>query len=191
MSSEDVGQLAELSEMFAEVMGRARPESVAILGIAGGNGLEHIDAAVTRRVVGIDVNAAYLNVVRQRYSNMAGLEVHCADLSKVIRNIEPVALVHAALVFEHAGASQALENAISLVAPGGALSVVLQQGGESEGNVGRSPFASLRVFENHFTRIDPEWITEEIGRREFRLEHETERALPAAKSFWLGVFGRT
>lgn len=191
MRSEGVGQLGALAELFAEVLTRSRPESVAILGIAGGNGLEHIDAAVTRRVVGIDLNPAYLEVVRQRYPKLAGLELHCADLSERITNIEPVALVHAALVFEHVGTSTALENSVSLVAPGGALSIVLQLTAATEPNVGRSPFASVRVFENHFTPIDPAWITGEIERRGFRLDSESHRALPAGKSFWMGVFVRT
>jgi len=44
-----------------------------------------------------------------------------------LRSPEPgVELVHAALIFEHAGTGRCLENAISLVSPGGHLSVVTQ-----------------------------------------------------------------
>ena len=40
------------------------PASVAILGIAGGNGLEHVDPSVTSRGVGLDLNPQYPDVTR-------------------------------------------------------------------------------------------------------------------------------
>ena len=52
-----------------------------ILGIAGGNGLEHIDPAITTRTVGIDINAEYLEVVAQRHPNLHALELHHHDLA--------------------------------------------------------------------------------------------------------------
>lgn len=52
-------------------------------------------------------------------------------------------MVHAALVFEHAGVSLCLENAVSMVALRGALSVVLQLPSESAEGVGASAFPSL------------------------------------------------
>jgi hypothetical protein len=45
--------------------------------------------------------------------------------------LEPVQLVHAALVFEHAGVDDCLDNALSMIAPGGNLSVVLQMPAEN------------------------------------------------------------
>ena len=99
MSSVAVQQLGALSDLFAEVIGRCRPLSVAILGIAGGNGLDHIDSSITARVVGLDLNPLYLEAVRDRYSHLPGLELHCVDLSERRVELEPVQLVHAALSF--------------------------------------------------------------------------------------------
>ena len=144
MESPEVQQLAVLSELFAESLARFRPESVAVLGIAGGNGLEHVEPAVTRRVVGLDVNPEYLETVRSRYARVCGLELHCVDLEEQRIEVEPVPLVHAALVFEHAGVELCLENAISLMSAGGALSVVLQLPGEAGMNVGASRFSSMQ-----------------------------------------------
>ena len=62
---EDVGQLSVLSELFGEALEMCRPRSVAILGVADGNGLERIDPALTTRIVGIDSNRAYLTELRQ------------------------------------------------------------------------------------------------------------------------------
>ena len=56
MSSVEVQQLGALSDLFAEAIGCCRPFSIAVLGIAGGNGLDHIDSSITARVVGLDLN---------------------------------------------------------------------------------------------------------------------------------------
>src|SRR5512146_1962679 len=141
MNSVEVRQLAVLSELFAEAIARCRPSSIAVLGIAGGNGLEQIDSSVTTRIVGLDMNPQYIETVRQRHSHLPGLDLRCVNLSEQRIVLEPVQLVHAALIFEHAGVECCLENALALTATGGNLSVVLQLPAESGKAVGTSRFA--------------------------------------------------
>jgi len=81
MSAPEVAQLRALSDLFAEGLGIRRPVSVAVMGIAGGNGLDRIDQAITTRVVGVDVNPHYLETVRSRYDRLPGLELHCVDIA--------------------------------------------------------------------------------------------------------------
>jgi len=188
MSSVEVQQLGTLSDLFAEAIGRCRPMSIAVLGIAGGNGLERIDKTITARVVGLDLNPQYLEAVRQRYSHLTGLELQCVDLSQQHVALEPVQLVHAALIFEHAGVDCCLENAISMIVPGGNLSVVLQLPAESGKTVGASRFASIQNLKSHFSLISPSWLCELLAGHGFRLTYQTTRALPAGKGFWSGVF---
>ena len=190
MGPAGVQQLAALSGLFAEAVEICRPESVAILGIAGGNGLEHIDRSFTRRIVGVDINPQYLDSVRRRFGAVYDLELHCRDLAGACPAMEPVQLVHAALIFEHAGACQCLENAIACVAPGGALSVVLQLPSEFEPGVSASPFPSIQKLKSDFALIDPLWFRESVEKRGFRLKHESRRALAAGKGLWMGVFHR-
>jgi hypothetical protein len=188
MSSEDVRQLGALSELFAESVTRCRPLSIAVLGIAGGNGLEHIDCGVTKRIVGLDLNALYIETVRQRYSHLPGLELRCVDLSRQRLALEPVQLVHAALIFEHAGMDCCLENAIAMTAPGGNLSVVLQLPADGEQVVGPSRFASIQNLHAHFSFVQPLSLCESLASRGFRLTHQTTRELPGGKGFWAGMF---
>jgi hypothetical protein len=94
MTSAPVGQLAALAELFGEVWRSRRPESVAILGVAGGNGLEHIHPSVTRRVCGVDINPEYLEAARRRFAGLPGLELHCLDLAEQAVPLAPVELVH-------------------------------------------------------------------------------------------------
>lgn len=188
MGSVEVRQLAALSDLFAEAIARCRPHSVAVLGIAGGNGLDRIDSSVSTRIVGLDLNPHYLEAVRQRYSHLPGLELHCVDLAAQRLAIEPVELVHAALIFEHAGVDCCLENAIGMVAAGGNLSVVLQlpaEGGKAEVT---SRFPSIESLGAHFSTISPEWLTETLAKRGFRLGHQSTCALAAGKALWAGLF---
>jgi hypothetical protein len=189
MNSPEVRQLGALSELFAEAVELRRPTSLAVLGVAGGNGLDRIDGAVTGRIVGLDVNPVYLDAVRSRYPDLP-LELHCIDLSEETIGIAPVQLVHAALVFEHAGVGRALDNAVALVAAGGALSVVLQLPGEAGQDVGRGGFATIQKLASHFSLIDPASFRASLEERDFRLVHESRRSLPAGKKFWLGIFLR-
>lgn len=188
MESPEVRQLNALSELFAEAMGQCRPSSVAILGIAGGNGLEHIDTTITTQIVGLDINPEYIEAVSERYLHLPGLELYCVDLSRQRIELKPVQLVHAALIFEHAGAGMCLENGISMVIPGGNLSVVLQLPDES-GQAGvASHFPSIEHLKSCFSLISPAWLCESLAGHGFRLHYQTKRALPAGKGFCMGIF---
>lgn len=188
MRSAEIQQLGALSDLFAELLASVRPASVAVLGIAGGNGLEHIDPIVTERIVGLDVNPMYLDAVRQRYPNLNGLELHHVDLAEQLISLEPVQLVHVALVFEHAGVTRCLENAVSLTAPGGHLSVVLQLPSEIEPGVGASRFASIQNLKPRFSLVDPLWLCDALEQRNFRFAREKRCSLPGGKAFLWGVF---
>jgi hypothetical protein len=188
MSSVEVQQLSVLSDLFVEALRRCHPASIAVLGIAGGNGLAQVDSGITTRIVGLDLNPQYLETVKQRYSHLAGLELHCVDLSEQHVELEPVQLVHAALVFEHAGVDRCLENAISMIAPGGNLSVVLQLPTKSGQAVGVSQFSSIQDLKSHFSLVSPTWLRESLAARGLREIYQAVRALPAGKGFWIGIF---
>ena len=188
MGPAGVQQLSALADLFARALAVAKPESVAIPGIAGGNGLDRIDRTVTRRVVGVDINARYLEAVRERYRALAGLELHCLDLSREPAPVAPVDLVHAALIFEHAGAGRCLDSALGLVKPGGRFSVVLQLPSASEVPVSPSQYASIEAVRENFRLFDPAEFCAIVESRGFRRDEETRVPLTQGKSFWMGIF---
>ena len=190
MGSEAVDQLVPLADLFGEALARLRPRSVAVLGIAGGNGLQHVDGTITSRVVGIDVNPGYLTATRRRFPELRGLELVCADLARDTIDVEPVALVHAALVFEHAGITRCLDNALSLVAPGGHLSVVLQLQSEAHEAVTPSRYPSMGTLADGFAFVDPHRLRRLLAQHDLRLTHQSRLALSAGKAFWSGYFER-
>lgn len=191
MNAEAVKQASVLSKLFGEALTLRNPVSVAVLGVAGGNGLERIDGRQTRRVLGVDLNPHYLAAVRERYANMAGLELHAIDLAEETIQLPPVELVHAALIFEHAGMGQCLENALALIAPEGVLAVVLQRPGTESQDVGGSGVASITKLAAHFSLIDPNALTRTLADRGLRLTHEKLEPVPGGKQLWMGVFARS
>jgi len=190
MNSPEVQQLSALADLFAEALARCRPVSVAILGIAGGNGLDRIDSGVTKRIVGLDCNPTYLDAVQARYPFLPGLDLHCVDLAGSIDDLAPVQMVHVALVFEHAGTDRCLDNALALVEPGGSLAVVLQLPTTVAQAVAATPFPSMQNLKTHFTLIDSAWLSRTLEARGFHLVSVTQRSLPAGKAFWMGFFRR-
>lgn len=121
---------------------------------------------------------------------MSRLQLFCADLAEQTVDVEPVQLVHAALVFEHAGVGRCLENALSLVAPGGFLSAVLQLPSDLEQSVSPTEFSSMQNLKPHFSLIDPQWFQETLEQQRFRLEEQVQRSVPAGKKLWMGIFRR-
>ena len=190
MRSDEVQQLDALSELFAAALERCQPPSVAVLGVGGGNGLDRINSGVTKRVVGLDLNQHYLDEARKRYGGTYNLSLHCVDLAEERVELEPVHLVHAALVFEHAGIDRCLENAVSLVDGGGALCAVLQRPSQAEQEIGSTNFSSMLTLKDDFALVDPINFQSKLASVGFRMVHEVLRPVPAGKGLWMGVFER-
>ena len=193
MGSPGVQQLTALAELFKRALDCCLPQSVAVLGVAGGNGLEQIDCTSTKRVVGVDINQRYLDEVERRFGagRLTGLELHCQNLVEPNLNLPSVALVHAALIFEHVGLGLALENALSLVALGGHLSVVLQLPSEEEHGVTSTSYTSMQALKEHFELVDACEFQRLLERKGFHLVEQANRSVPAGKALWLGVFAES
>lgn len=104
MKLDSVMQLQTLNDMMKKQLSEYSAHSVMILGIAGGNGLEHIDAEKYSVVYGVDVNPEYLQEVEKRYENLNGiLKCLCADLTADISELPSADLVIANLLIEYIG----------------------------------------------------------------------------------------
>ena len=66
MALGSVRQLQTLNEIMSRQLNAFPARSVMILGVAGGNGLEHIDTEKYSAVYGVDVNPDYLREVEKR-----------------------------------------------------------------------------------------------------------------------------
>ncbi len=189
MGPAGVDQLGPLSSLFQEVVLATQPDRVLLVGCSTGNGLEHVDPSVTRRVVGVDVNLQHLGIARQRFFHLGPrLELYNADIVEFRSPPQSYDLVHAALVFEYLHPEVLVRRISEWLAPKGTCSVVLQLPG------GDPPEASSRALQVIFkaTRhVQPTELVELFEGYGLALRRQKEVPLRHAMRFWHGVFART
>ena len=116
MSLENVYQLQVLNQMMAQQLA-ADADTVMILGIAGGNGLEHINREKARKVYGVDVNPDYLAQCRKRYPELGDtLETICVDLLDAQLHLPAARLLIADLLVEYIGYER-FRTVVEMVGP--------------------------------------------------------------------------
>ena len=104
MSLDSVQQLQMMNRAMKEQFDLYPAESVMILGVAGGNGLEHIDKDKYSKVYGVDINPVYLEETEKRHPELSGvLECLCLDLTKDAAKLPHAELLIANLVIEYIG----------------------------------------------------------------------------------------
>lgn len=117
MKLDSVRQLQTMNEMMKGQFDTYPVSSVMILGIAGGNGLEHIQKNKFEKIYGVDINSAYLKEVIHRYPDLDGLlECLCINLINETDKLPKAELVIANLLIEYIG-YECFQKAIQRVAP--------------------------------------------------------------------------
>ena len=87
MSLPAVGQAQMIEEHLDRALERWAPKSIAVIGCAGGNGLDKIAEGTVERVVAMDVNPDYIERTRSRYAGrLQGFELICADVQSEALN---------------------------------------------------------------------------------------------------------
>ncbi len=182
MSLDTVYQLQALSEMMREQFYTYDVKSIMILGIAGGNGLEHIDGTRISKVYGVDVNKNYLEECERRYPELKGIfEPIYVDLLSDDLLLPNAQMIVANLLVEYIGYER-FQKVVQLVRPEYVSCIIQINTGESF--VSDSPY--LHAFdcldEVHHQMEETELITcmKMIG---YGTEQIIERELPNGKKF--------
>jgi SAM-dependent methyltransferase len=188
MGPEGVDQLAPLSAIFQESYLAAQPDRLLLLGCSTGNGLEHVDLAATKRIVGVDVNLQYLAVARQRFFHLgARLELYCQEAERFRATPGSFDLVHAALLFEYLHPEVLVRRISEWLAGGGTCSVVLQLPG---GRGPSAPTKTMQLIERAMKLVPPEELTQLFEHYGLPRKRSRTVPLPHGKSFWVAAFGR-
>ena len=191
MALGSVGQAQMLSRVLRGTLSEYRPGSLAILGAAGGNGLEGVDPAVVRRMVAVDINPEFLRVCTERYARRFGrYEAVVHDLRSGPPPIEPVELVYAGLVLEYLDWRAFVEYLPRLLSPQGVFVVVLQRPSAALPEVSPSPFVSLQRLEEVFRFVEPAALRAALVGRGFAGCAEKVMCLESGKEFYQGEFRR-
>ncbi len=143
MKLASVMQLQALNEMMNGQLNTYPVSRVMIFGIAGGNGLEHIQPGRPEKVYDIDINSAYLQAVTKRYPELAGL-LDCRRINLISETglLPKADLVIANLLIEYIGYA-CFQKAVKQVDPA-YVSCIIQINTE-EAWVSDSPY--LHVFD--------------------------------------------
>ncbi len=142
MALPGIEQAQLLADILAGTLEQFLPQSVAVLGCAGGNGFERIASGVTR-VVGVDINPRFVAEAGARFGGrLKNLELIVGDIQDDEVSFEPVDLIFAGLVLEYVNVEVVVARTASMLTAAGRLVTVLQLPSESHGQV-----SAVAVFE--------------------------------------------
>lgn len=189
MASPEVGQLQVLNKLLGSVLVEFKPQSLAVLGCCTGNGFEHISPTITKRVLGIDINPAYLDVLRQRFSrSLPNLHLVEQDIASPSFHMKPVSMIFAALVFEYVNIDHALQNIAKCLLPGGMLVAALQLPSQEAAAITPTQYTSLAALASIMNLVDTEHFSAVCSQNGFAQVKSEEIPLKHGKAFFVGYF---
>ena len=189
MSSPSVRQWQLLSRVLAERLAVYKPRSLAILGCATGNGLEHVDPETVQRLLGIDINPDYLNVARARHiERLPQLELVCGDLTTCNLDADSLEFVYTGLLFEYIDPAILLPRIAKWLIPTGVLVVVLQRPTATALDITNTPYTSLKALAPSMNLIDPLAFRRMAAQAGLRETEAWTRMLETGKSFFVGTY---
>lgn len=184
MKSDSVFQLQTLNRITKEQLESYQHETVGILGIAGGNGLDEIDVETTNKIYGFDINKDYLDVCQSRYSRLGPILklVHC-DIAEPGFALPRTDLLIANLVIEYVGVSTFVDLISRNQDQMEVVSCTIQNN-QAEGFVSESHYTSafdplLSISHD----VDADLLIQQFSVKRFRCLHTKAYNLPNGKSF--------
>ena len=144
MSLDSVRQLQTMDKLMKQQFEAYPVQSAMVLGVAGGNGLEHVSRDKFTKVYGVDINAEYLEQTQKRYPQLSGvLECVQLDLINECEKLPKAQLVIANLLIEYIG-YEAFKKALVQISPK-FVSCVIQINTDTKNWVSDSPY--LHAFD--------------------------------------------
>lgn len=190
MELPDIRQLQTMDAIMARQFQLIPAQSAMVLGVAGGNGLEHIDPRRISTVYGVDLNPSYLNACAERYPDLKGiLTCICADLTAPDPALPHADLVIANLLVEYIGCA-CFQRVIAQVDPA-CVSCAIQVNLDHS-FVSDSPY--LHVFDGLdavLHEVDAQGLTDAMARVGYRLTGRHPIPCPMGSSFWNWIIGKS
>lgn len=192
MALPSIGQAQLLSDALQRTVAEFRPRSLAVFGVAGGNGLESVKRAVVRRVIALDFNPDYLARCCQRHaSSFSEFEPVLHDLSQGPPAIAPVECIFAGLVLEYLRVESFCGYLGRLLTTGGNFATLLQLPAPTLPEVSPSPFTSLARLESAFSFVDPAFLDAHLSAHGFSRVIGDRYDLTSGKSFYYASYQAT
>ena len=182
MSLDSVQQLQAMNSIMRDQFEAYPVDTAMVLGVAGGNGLEHVRRDKYKTVYGVDINSDYLKVVKERYSNLDGvLECLQTDLISEYDKLPDSQLVIANLLVEYIG-YEAFMKAMMRVRPL-YISCVIQINTDEAAWVSDSPYlhAFDRLDEVH-CQMEEQALTDAMEKTGYRKILVQSNPMPNGKA---------
>jgi SAM-dependent methyltransferase len=190
MALPGIEQAQLLSDIFAEALAKFSPSSVAIIGCAGGNGLERIAPTITR-VVGVDLNPHFVAETRARFgSQIENLELMVGDIQNPEVWFAPVDLIFLGLVLEYVNVEIVMARMPSMLTARGHLVTVLQLPNVGQQQVSPSPFKSVSPVGEIMHFVPPARLRESVEAEGYIQLESRVVVSRGGKAFQMQVFGR-
>lgn len=182
MSLKSVNQLQTMNSIMKKQFSDYPVKTAMVLGIAGGNGLEHVSSDKFEKVYGIDINEGYLKTVEERYKGLAGiLECLSIDLITEPEKLPHAELVIANLLIEYIG-YEAFQKAVQKIDPE-YVSCVIQINTDEAQWVSDSPYlhAFDRLDEVH-CQMEENALIAAMEKSDYRIILNESEPLPNGKA---------
>lgn len=180
MKLDSVRQLQTMNRLMADQFYRYPVRIAMVLGVADGNGLEHVDPERLKTVYGVDLNRDYLAACAARYPHLAEtLRLVEADLTAAEPDLPPAELVIANLLVEYIG-YPCFQRVLQKVFPQYVSCVI--QINTDEGFVSDSPY--LHAFDGLDSvhhQMEEGALTEHLTAIGYMLNFREECPLPNGK----------
>lgn len=183
MRQSNVLQLQTLDSIMREQFHDYPVKSVAIMGIAGGNGLGHLsDIPDIERIIGIDINKEYLEVSQSRYPGLSGrYSTLLADLRDPCVELPHVDMVVANLFVEYVGCN-VFADAAYRMSPRYVSCVI--QIDPTENFISETPYsAKLSVLDSVHSSVDSEELISAMRSHGYEKKSASMTDLPNGKLF--------
>lgn len=182
MSHHLVGQSTLLNSLTKKYLDEIKPEIAIFLGIAGGNGLEHIDNHITKKVYGIDINPDYLDIAFKRFNHrIPSLQLLKLDITQHAESLCKSDFIWAALILEYTGIDDGLGFCKNNLHKDGHLIVSIQSNNNSP-SVSPTGIESIKKAGEVFSVVVPEELLNAAAYKGYKLMGKEENILPNGKS---------
>ena len=184
MKLDSVQQLQTLNSMMKAQFDEYPVTTAMVLGVAGGNGLEHVGCGKYSTVYGVDINEKYLDVVAARFAGMTDsgvLKLLKMDLVSEPDKLPQAELLIANLLIEYIG-YDAFAKVVSAVKPR-YVSCVIQINEDVCNWVSDSPYVhSFDKLEEVHHQMDEKELAEVMERIGYSLRLRIKESLPNGKA---------
>ena len=182
MSHDFVGQQQLQNVLTKKYLDIIKPKSALFVGVAGGNGLEHIDKTITNEVVCVDINEDYLNTTNQRYGSQFDSLLLCnIDITQKENKVCKADMIWASLIIEYAGITEAIRFFNNNINPNGHLVITIQSdnGAHSISDTGVN---TIQKLESVFNIVDAKALEESLKHNGYEKQFYEENILNSGKS---------